>query len=187
MAKVKLAPAVEAIHGHVGNMLFKTVASGEIVGKMPDRTGVAPTPSQLAQREKFGSAVLYGKAVVADPVNKQIYEELGAARGVPAFAVAVGDFLNPPTIDTIDLSSYTGKAAEKIRIRASDDVAVEAVAVTIRKQNGDVIETGAAVKGAAGRWEYTTTQALAVGEAVAIEVVATDLPGNTGTKNQQRP
>jgi hypothetical protein len=187
MAKVKLAPAVESIHGHVGNMLFKRVASGEIVGKMPDRTGVVPSALQLAQREKFGSAIVYGKAVMIDPVNKQMYEDLSAARGVPAFAVAVGDFLNPPTADTIDLSSYTGKAAEKIRIRASDDVGVEAVSVTIRKQNGDVVETGDAVQGATGRWEYTTTQALEVGEAVAIEVVATDLPGNTGTKNQPRP
>ena len=36
MAKVKLNPALEAIHGHIGDFVFKRLQGSEFVGKMPD-------------------------------------------------------------------------------------------------------------------------------------------------------
>jgi hypothetical protein len=187
MAKVKLAPAVEAIHGHVGAMLFKRWENEEIVGKMPDRTGVVPTANQLAQQEKFRLAAIYGKAAIADPETKQLYTDVAKGRGVPVFALMVADFLNASAVDQVDLSAYTGKADEPIRARVSDDLQVTAVSVAIRSQSGDILEQGAAVKGADGlTWTYTTTTALAEGQAVAIEVTATDKPGNVATKTTNR-
>src|SRR5690242_541111 len=120
MAKVKLNPAFEAIHGHVGDLVFKRWGEREIVGKMPDRTGIVPTANQLAQQDKFRLAALYGKAVLADPITRQVYEDAAQRKGVPVFALTVGDFLNEPAIDEIDLSDYTGKVGEPIRVRASD-------------------------------------------------------------------
>jgi hypothetical protein len=187
MAKVKLAPAVEAIHGHVGNMLFKRWGTQEIVGSMPDFSGVTPTANQLAQRSQFRLATIYGKASMADPETKALYEGVAKGRGVPVFALMVADFLNAPSVDQIDLSAYTGKADEPIRARVSDDLQVSAVSIVIRAQNGDVVEQGAAVKGVDGlTWTYTTTTALDEGQAVSIEVSATDLPGNVATKTQDR-
>jgi hypothetical protein len=187
MAKVKLAPAVEAIHGHVGTMLFKRWEQQEIVGKMPDRTGIVPTANQAAQQDKFRLAAVYGKSAMADPVTKQLYADAADSRGVPVFALMVADFLNAPAVDEIDLSGYTGKAAEPIRVRASDDLEVTAVSVVIRAQSGEVLERGAAIKGADGlTWTYTTTTALQAGQAVSIEVTATDKPGNTSTRTQAR-
>ena len=106
MAKVKLSPALEAIHGHVGEMVFKRFAGHEIVGKMPDRTGIVPSANQLAQQDKFRLAALYGKAVLADPETKQVYQDAAARKGIPAFALTVADFLNAPAVDEIDLSAY---------------------------------------------------------------------------------
>ena len=188
MAKVKLAPAVESIRGHVGNMLFKRWEHQEIVGKLPDRSGIVASANQLAQQNKFRLATVYGKACMADPDTKQPYQDKADSRGVPAFALMVADFLNAPVVDEIDLSAYTGKAAEHIRVRVSDDLEVTGVAMTITAQGGAVLETGAAVKGADGlTWTYTTTTALAEGQAVVIGVAATDKPGNVATKTQARP
>jgi hypothetical protein len=99
----------------------------------------------------------------------------------------VGDFLNPPAVDEIDLSSYTGKIGDEIRIRASDDVDVQGVSVAIRAQGGAVIEEAAAVLSPGkGVWSYTATTDLQAGQAVSIEVSATDRPGHKTTKTQQR-
>jgi hypothetical protein len=188
MAKVKLAPAVESIRGHVGNMLFKRWEGQEIVGKLPDRAGIVASVNQLAQQDKFRMATIYGKAAMLDPETKQLYADKADSRGVPTFALMVADFLNAPIVDEIDLSAYTGKAAEQIRVRVSDDLVVSAVAMKVSAAGGALLETGAAVKGADGlMWTYTTTTALAEGQAVSIEVSATDKPGNITKKVQARP
>jgi hypothetical protein len=187
MAKVTLNPVIEAIRGKVGDLVFKHRQDNEFVGKMPDRTGIVPTVNQLAQMAKFRLAAVYGKAVIADPQTRIVYEEAAARKGIPAFAVSLGDFLNLPAVDEIDLAGYSGKIGETIRVRASDDVEVEGVSVTIRAQGGAVLEEGPAVWTAAtGTWNYTTTTALAQGQAAVIEVSATDLPGHTGTKSQTK-
>lgn len=187
MAKVKLNPTLEAIHGHVGDMVFKRFEGQEIVGKMPDRTGIVPTENQVAQQDKFRLAALYGKAVMADPATKKIYVDASGRLGVPAFALTVGDFLNAPVVDEIDLSAYAGKIGDKIAVRASDDVEVQEVSVAIRDQGGVVLEQGAAVFTAnTGAWTYTATTALAQGQAVSIEVSATDRPGHRTTRTQAR-
>jgi hypothetical protein len=188
MAKVKLNPALEAIHGHVGDLVFKRFAGQEIVGKMPDRTGIVSSADQLAQQDKFRLAALYGKAVLADPVTNLVYEDAAARKGIPVFALTVGDFLNAPAIDEIDLSAYTGKTDEVISVHASDDMEVQGVTMSIRAQDGAVLEEGAAVfTPASASWAYTATTDLTQGQAVSIEVNATDLPGHKTTKTQARP
>jgi hypothetical protein len=188
MAKVKLNPALDAIHGHVGDLVFKRFAGQEIVGKMPDRTGIVSSADQLAQQDKFRLAALYGKAVLADPQSKQVYEDAAARKGIPVFALTVGDFLNAPAIDEIDLSAYTGKTGDVIRVHASDDMEVKGVTVAIRAQGGAVLEEGVAVwSPATASWTYTTTTDLTQGQAVSIEVNATDRPGHKTTKSQARP
>jgi hypothetical protein len=187
MAKVKLNPALEAIHGKVGDLVFKRWGGEEIVGKMPDRTGIKPTPDQLAQQDKFRLAALYGKAVMADADTRTVYEEAGARKGVPAFALSVGDFLNAPAVDEIDISAYAGKIGDVIRVRASDDVEVQGVTVTIRGQNGVVLEDGPAVwTPASASWTYTATAVLPQGSSASIEVSATDRPGHKGSRTQPK-
>ena len=187
MAKVKLAPAVEAIHGHVGSMLFKTWQNEEITGRMPDRTGYVPTANQVAQQDKFRLAALYGRTAMADSATKQIYTDASETRGVPVFALMVADFLNAPVVDNIDLSRYTGKTGDTLKVRASDDFEVSGVHVAIRATDGTVIEQGAAVKDTSTLlWTYTATTNLSQGQAVSIEVSATDRPGNTTTRTQAR-
>jgi len=93
--------------------------------------------------------------------------------------------LQLPVVDQIDLSTYTGKAGETIRITASDDFAVAGVEVTIHDTGGAVLEQGAATA-ADGVWNYVTTTNLPPGQQVSIEVTATDRPGHKTTKAQTR-
>lgn len=187
MAKVRLNPVLEAIRGKVGDLVFKEYKHMDIVSRMPDRTGVVATANQLAQQNQFRLAVLYGKAVMADPESKEIYDGAGARKGLSAFAVSVGDFLNPPVVEEIDLSAYTGQIGQVIRVTARDDVQIEGVTVAILDQGGDVLEQGVAVwTAASATWAYTTTTALSQGQSVSIEVSATDRPGNEATRSQAR-
>jgi hypothetical protein len=187
MAKVKLNPTFERIQGKIGDLVYRRYEGEEVVGRMPDRTGIVPTANQLAQMEKFRLAALYGKAVLADPDTRTIYEDAAKGKGVPLFALTVGDFLNAPAVDEIDLSAYTGKADEVIKVRASDDVEVKGVSVTIRAQGGAVLEEGPAVWSPnIASWTYTTTTNLVQGNPVTIEVSATDRPGHKTTKTQER-
>ena len=93
MAKVKLNPTFEAIQGKVGELVYKRWEGEEIVSRMPDRTAIVATPNQLAQQERFRLAAVYGKAALADPESRELYEDMAGKRGIPVFAVTLSDFL----------------------------------------------------------------------------------------------
>ena len=185
MAKVKLNPVLETFSGKVGDLVFKHYGGGTILARAP-----APpaqwSSGQAAHREQFRLATLYGKAALADPRTKALYDAKSQATGTPVFALMVADFFHAPVVDEIDLSGYHGQAGETIQVRASDDFEVTGVAVAIRDTAGAVLEQGAAVSANDSVWNYTTTATLADGQHVAIEVSATDRPGHKGTKTEAR-
>jgi hypothetical protein len=185
MAKVALNPVMEKIQGKIGDLVFKRYNDEVVVSPKPDLSGHEPTPAQAAHRERFRLAVLYGKTVIADPEKRALYEHTAKEKGIPLFAMTVGDFLHAPAVDEIDLSGYTGRAGERIRIRASDDFEVTGVEVGITDANGAALERGPAMA-ANGTWEYLTTTAVPVGQRISIEVTATDRPGHRGTRTQVR-
>ena len=119
------------------------------------------------------------------PAAKAVYENAAHARGKPVFALMVGDFLNAPVIEEIDLSAYTGRVDEPISIRASDDFEVADVKVAIRDTGGTALEQGTASP-LNGTWRYTSKSALPAGQPVVIEVTASDRPGNKTVKTQER-
>jgi hypothetical protein len=188
MAKVKLNPILERVRGTVGDLVFKRYEDEVVITRKPDFEGVAPTAAQLAHRERFRQAALYGRLVMADPEAKALYEEAAQAKGQPVFSLTVADFFNAPSVNEVDLSGYAGQAGDAIVIRARDDFDVQAVTVAIVDVDGDAIEGGAAVETPAdsGRWVYTATAAVATGTTVRIAVTATDRPGGEGTATQEK-
>lgn len=185
MASVTLNPVLESLSGKIGDLVFRRHGEDVVVARAPAGER-AWTPDQLAHQERFRLATVYGRAALADPVTKALYENKSAATGTPVFALAIADFFHAPSVDDIDLSAYTGKAGEKITIRAHDDFQLVGVGVAIRKPDGTALEQGPAMAGNDSVWAYTTTTALPAGQAVMIEVTATDRPGHKTTKTQAK-
>lgn len=188
MASVSLNPVLETLSGKIGDLVFRRFQDETVVSRSPRTTDRPPTAGQAAQRESFRRAVLYGRAVMADAGTKAVYEAAAKATGRQIFATMVSDYLNAPAVEQVDLSAYTGQAGETLRIRASDDFTVAAIAVRILDTAGQALESGAAVKAGDGSpdWEYRTTATLTPGQAVSIEVTATDRPGHKTVKVQPR-
>jgi hypothetical protein len=169
-------------------LVFKRHQGETVLARKPDLDGVEPTQAQLAARENFRQATLYGKMVMADPDAKAIYEQAAKERGQPVFSVLVADYYNAPSVNYVDLGGYSGKVGDKVTILAHDDFAVVGVTVALANGNGQSIETGAATESApgSGRWMYTATQAVPTGTTVRVTVTATDRPGHTGVKTETR-
>ena len=92
-----------------------------IIARRPD-IRAKPSPAQLAVREKYKMAATYARAALADPISLALYQAAAKAKGVPAFAFALGDFLNAPEVKTIDATGYHGDIGDVIKVSAIDDV-----------------------------------------------------------------
>jgi hypothetical protein len=188
MAKVKLNPILEQISGQVGDLVFKRYGDKTIIGQKPDLSGVEATPAQLAARERFREAALYGKMVMADPDAKALYSEVAKAKGKPVFSLTIADFFNAPAVEEVDLSAYGGAAGDEIVIHASDDFAVLGVDVALSDGDGNPLESGAALEtpASSGRWVYMATSAVSTGTTVRIAVTASDRPGGVGSAEEEK-
>ena len=184
MAKVKLNPILEGVRGKVGDLVFKSYNDEVLIARKPDQSSIEPSSAQIAQRERFSQAVLYGKTVMADPETKAIYEAAARRKGKPVFSLTVADFFKAPSVDLVDLGNYAGAPGDEIHIRASDDFAVSRVMVAISDADGNAIESGEASQ-ALGEWVYTATEAVSPGTVVRILVTAVDRPGGTGEREQE--
>jgi hypothetical protein len=181
MAKVVLNSALRGIHGTMDNWVYRKTRDGVSIGKRPVFTR-PPTAAQLVVRERFRSAAAYAKSALLDLALRSRYETAARSKGIQVFAFAVTDFLIPPVVDAIDASGYHGAVGDVIKVRAFDDFEVTGVTVTVRDAGDGIILQGAAVL-TDGRWNYVATGGIQVGEAVTIEAVATDRPGNTGSRS----
>lgn len=170
---------VKGASGRIGDQLVYRQRGGKtIIAKRPRPKTKPDTADQIATRELFYDAVLYGKTVIANEATKAIYQ--AKTRGnQTAFNLAVSDFCKAPEIKLCDSSAYTGLAAQVIRIRAADDFKVELVQLEIKDSNNATIEEGAAVLGANGvDWLYTTTAVNPLLPGTKLIVSAVDIPGN---------
>ena len=172
----------------MGDLVFKRYGEEVILSRKPDLEGVDPTAGQLAQRERFRDAVLYGKMVMADAQARALYEEAARAKGRPVFSLMVADFFNAPSVDEVDLSGYNGAVGDAIVIRAHDDFDVRGVSVALTQADGVAIESGAAVETPAesGRWVYVATVVVSPGTRVRIAVTAQDHPGGAAQAEQEK-
>lgn len=183
MAKVTGNLFIDRVSGSVGDqMIIRKIRGGRTIlcAKPtfgPDRTF---TDAQLARQQAFREASAYAKEHKRDPLYLAIAE--GTAR--TGYNVALGDWLTPPQILEIELTSWHGTAGEAIRVRVQDDVKVVQVQVKIADEAGEVLETGQAVDAGALWWTYSVTH-HASGE-LTITVSASDLPGHVTQASEMK-
>ena len=142
------------------------------------------TKAEKNNQSRFRLASKFAQAALTDPVQKARYEE--AAKGTDGSAqnVAVSDFMMFPTLAEIDLTGYTGRAGELIKVRAEEGkVGAVEVTVVIADSAKATLEQGAAVMEKDGKtWIYAAQGELPPDQAVWITVTARDQPGNETTK-----
>ncbi|MDR2886846.1 MAG: hypothetical protein LBV26_02415 [Bacteroidales bacterium] len=127
MAKSENNVITRGLSGKVGDLLVFSQRGGKTVVSGVPRKSDKVSDSQKEQRRKFQHAVLYAKGAQQQPE----YIEASARKGKTPYIVAVADFLNAPGIESIDLSGYSGKAGDIIRITVTDDFTVKEVGVRI--------------------------------------------------------
>jgi hypothetical protein len=174
MAKVTLSEGLTGMSGRLGNFIFRQQNGQTVILPHREREG-QPSAAQKDRRERFGEAQAYAKAVLADPVRRDLYRQLGRERHCPPNALLVSNFLNPPAIDRVELAEFQGRAGDRIRILATDPIEVVGVTVVAHGADGLALETGPAIK-AHGIWDYRCTTALAH-TAVSLEVTAENRAG----------
>jgi hypothetical protein len=82
-----------AVHGRVGDHVFKTYGEKIIVTRMPCFDGYVPSAAQRKRREKMRAATAYAQAVYANPTAKAVYVAAAKPLGRQPFRLAVADFL----------------------------------------------------------------------------------------------
>lgn len=184
MAKSVNNIITHGLSGKVGDLLVFSQRNGKtIVSKVPTKK-IELSEKQKKQVSKFQEAVIYAKTALKDPITKEMYElEAKKEQGVSGYNVAVADLMNAPKIEEINLSNYTGKKGEIIKIKATDDFKVEAVSVAIYNGDGSLVEEGNAVEEGL-YWVYTAKENNTELAGDKIVVRATDIPDNLTEKEQ---
>jgi hypothetical protein len=189
MPKVRLNPTFLEFRGSVKDLTYRMSYGKTFASVKPDRSNVQLSDAQIAHHNRFKAAAAYGKTVMADPTARALYQQAAKERNMPLFALTISDFMNPPSIDEMDLSGYIGHVADVIKIQASDDFGVVKVRVEITDtDDNDPIESGNAIETGTGSglWLYTVTTPIPAGRMVNVKVVATDRPGGTAIDTQTK-
>lgn len=180
MAKVEFHSSIAGIRGRMGRLIYreqhgKTVVLGDYT---EDARRRKPSAAQSAGRERFKAAQAYAARVMSDPLKRECYRQLAAARKTPLNALLIANFLTPPVVAQVDLSEYHGQRGDSVRVLATDPIEVVGVNVTARKLDGSLVESGAAVKDH-DLWIYRCTTALG-GVASKLEITALNRAGAKG-------
>jgi hypothetical protein len=171
MAKVELNESIGALRGKIDGWVYRRHHGQTIVApyRVPKSTGQSPAQKQT--RVRFQAAQAYAAEVLADPLRRLVYQNIGATWKRPPNALLIANFLTPPVIEAIGAAAYEGRAGAIIRIAALDPIAVAGVTVTIRGSPGVVIESGEAGDDH-GVWSYRTTADAPANSVLQIEVTA---------------
>lgn len=153
------------------------LAEGAILKSNPSEPEDQFSLNKMLEKRRLQQAVVYGKAALKDFLKKQSYES--ASDGRNPFEIAFADFLNAPSIDSIDLSEYSGRIGSRILITVIDDFAVSSVYVKIQNADGTIADEGYASPGLfSTEWIFTASQSNPDLSGDKITITATDLPGN---------
>ena len=94
MAKAKLNPILEELHGTVGNMVFRRTPNGGVsLIRKADMSNVKWSPAQQANRRRFREAVSLARQALTDLAKRKKYEKISLASGRRVIDVAISEQL----------------------------------------------------------------------------------------------
>ena len=180
MAKVLFTPFREQIRGKIGDLVFRRSVRGMAVMREAQPTSAESSLARQQVRDRFQLAAAFASAVAVDPARVAHYAPL-LVRTRSLRLAAMADCPKSPAVPSLEAGAFRGEVGYPILVRAVDDVAAVAVQVTLRDCAGAVLEQGAAMA-AAVLWTYSATTGVGAGTKVMVEAVATDRPGNAGSR-----
>jgi len=147
MARVRRNQIVQGLSGKLGDqIMFRHLQDGRtIVCRVPDFSNRVLSRDQKAHHTKFKAGAAYAKEA-AKP--QPIYAQLAAGTMKTAYNVALADFFHPPVIHSLE------RINASLKIRASDDVMVVRVFVTVFDADGKSLEKGEATQMDADLWIF---------------------------------
>jgi hypothetical protein len=187
MATLTPNTLIGVIHGKIGNLVFVRRKDGKVFVRHRPIRRAPPSEAELVTRHRLIESNRYVQRTKQQADVYALYQAAAKASGKRACDLARADFNHPPAIHDVDLSAYTGKTGDTIRIDAADDFGVDLVLLTITQLDGALIEHGAAVRQENdSKWVYTVQAAVTQGQTVVIHVKAWDRTGNMVTKTVHR-
>ncbi|HSJ88811.1 MAG TPA: hypothetical protein VK909_16480, partial [Anaerolineales bacterium] len=147
MARVKRNMIISGVSGSLGEDYYARITRDgrTIISTKPDFSNRQFSKEQLEQQSRMKQAAAYAK--VASKTNP-IYAQKALGKSKNAYNIALGDWFNPPVVNYIDWDQ------ELIRVKASDDVMVTKVTITILNEAGTCLEQGNAELHQGVWWEY---------------------------------
>ncbi len=121
------------------------------------------------------------KPCCLNPDIRAHYQKRALLEGLSnAYTAAIKDYLNAPSLNSIDTDYYKGLVGDIIWIIAQDDFKNLSMIVILQKADGSIIETGSAVL-EDGRWKFVATQTNAALPGTKVIATATDRSGKQAT------
>jgi|SRR5579862_9859202 len=184
MAKSVPNASTGNLKGRIGDLVYYKFHGEPCVRGVPHRED-PPTPPEEKNRSRFRAASKFGQSTLTDPEQKARYAAAAARTGSTAYNVAVSDFMHCPVITEVDLTAYTGRAGQIIRMRV-EEKKIGAVAVGIRIEDDTrtvVLEEGMATVADDGfTWSYTALKDSPPDRYLWITITAQDQPRNRTAK-----
>ena len=188
MTKVRFKGPIGGFSGAMDGMVFADNGERCVAYIRKGRKG-EKSEAELERDENWAEARAYANSVKAsNPDLWELYQQVGKERKVSPFALAVGDYLKPPTFRSLDLKDYKGQVGDPIQIHCVDNIGLASLEVSIDRQDGTGVEKGRAVElgTRTGFWAYTATQPVALGTSLVIEVVGEDHAGHRAGMTETR-
>jgi hypothetical protein len=93
MAKLRLHPLIEGIHGRMGDLIFRGTANGEtVVYKAPGEAAGKSQSEPDSPPHPFKEAHAYARAAMADPEMRAYYKEQARKKNRSAYAMALSGY-----------------------------------------------------------------------------------------------
>jgi hypothetical protein len=146
MAKVTLNQLLKMLQGGIGDLVFRQMPDGTIIiSGAPRHNKRKTTQKQKAHRQRFREAAKTARWLAH---KHPIYAELAKGTWKSAYNFALSDWWHSPVIH--DIKRQKGQ----ILVEASDNIMVARVRVTIRDEQGQVLERGEATRGRGNWWKF---------------------------------
>jgi hypothetical protein len=183
MAKRRINPSIGDVTGTIGNLVHYE-RNGQLLTRRTPVRQKPFKPAELANQNRLRLAAQFAAAVLSDAGQRARYQRAASGTDASAQNIAVSDFFHSPVVTEADLSTYTGRAGEFIRIRVEEGrIGAAEVTLAIADRAKTVLESGSAfVTDDAVTWWYAAQKDLPPDQPLWITITAVDQPLNRTTK-----